>query len=222
MSIYDLNWKQKVIELLPPDKRFTKFVAWLLNLVKPAEYNNNRIFFDYKIGAVYPNYAAGTYNKFDRVKYGQTIYESLQNSNTTAPPNALFWRVYQQNFIGVDERITYNHQKLTLEWALNKRFGTTFRQPPLISDIYINTNVIANPPFVVGGDEPISSTIYGVTGTEFIINSYTFLNFFNFTIYIPVAVWTALSADTAARDVIVRQFTDLYNTAGLTYNIITY
>lgn len=222
MSIYNIGWLQKVIELLPPDKRFTKFVKWLYALVKPAEFNNNRIFVDYKTGATYTDWVAGTYAKFAKVKYGQTIYESLVNGNTIPPPNTDYWRVYQQNFIGVDERILYTHQKLTLEWALNKRFGTTFNQPPLVSVIYITTNVVINPPFVVGGDEPISSVVYDVTGTEFIINSYTFSNFFNFTIYIPVAVWTALSVDVAARDKIIRQFVDLYNTAGLTYNIVTY
>jgi hypothetical protein len=222
MSIYQINFLQKAIELLPPDKRPNTFVKWIYSLLKPSEYNDARIFTDYKVGAVYPVYIAATYSKFQRVIFGQSVYESIIDSNTTAPPNATGWRVYQDSFIGVDERLTYNHQKISLEWGLNKRFGTTFRQPNLVSDIYITTNVVVNPPFIVGGDEPISSVTYRTNSTEFIINNYSFGNFFNFTIYVPVAVFNALSSNASAREPIIRNFVDRYNSAGITYNVVTY
>jgi hypothetical protein len=222
MSIYNINYLQKAIEMLPPDKRGTKFVKWVYALIKPVEYDNTKLFTDYKVGDNYPNYAAGSYSKFQRVIYGQSVYESLSDSNTALPTNTDFWRVYQNNFIGVDERVKYNHVKLTLEWAINKRFGTTFRQPPLISDIYFVTNVVPNPPFLVGGIEENSSIVYANGSEQFIINAYSFTGYYNFSIYVPVAVWTALSTVTSARDTIIRNFVDLYNTAGITYNIITY
>lgn len=208
--------------MLPPDKRGTKFVKWVYALVKPVFYNNYKLFTDYKVGDSYPNYAAGSYSKFQRVIYGQLVYESLADSNTALPTDTDFWRVYQTSFIGVDERVMYNHIKLTLEWALNKRFGTTFRQPPLVSDIYITTNVIPNPPFLIGGIEENSSISYADGSEEFIINSYSFTGYYNYSINVPVAVWTALSSVSSARDTIIRNFVDLYNTAGITYNIITY
>jgi hypothetical protein len=34
----------------------------------------------------------------------------------------------------LNERILFNGSKLVLEYALNTRYGTTFQQPPLVSD----------------------------------------------------------------------------------------
>lgn len=223
MSIYNLNYIQKVVELLPPDKRGPKMVNWLIDLLGPMGVNYSDLFVDYKTGSDYDLYdSLTTYNTGDRVQYSQSIYESIIDNNTLNPTDLSGWRVYEEYFIGVDERITYNHLKIVLEHALNKRFNTTFRQPNLVSDIYIETNVPAANVFVVGSVEQESSIVYRETSSEYIINGYSFAIFNNFTVYVPLAVYEAQSADINAREPIFRYFIDKYNSAGLNYNIITY
>jgi hypothetical protein len=224
MSIYQLNFNQKAVELLPPDKRRTKFVKWVQSLLSQNTWLHTKIFVDYKTGATYPNYSAfTTYNTGNRVIYGQSVYESIADGNTALPTDVTKWRVYQPFFIGTDERIMYNHIKLVLEYALNRRFQTVFRQPPLISDIYITTNIRTTNPFIVGIDESESSVVFYDTSSEFIVNSYAFgAAFFNYTVNVPLAVYNGVSADPAAREKIFRIFIDQYNTIGLNYNIITY
>lgn len=224
MSIYDLSFNQKAVELLPPDKRRSIFVKWVQSLLSQNTWNHTKIFVDYKTGAVYPAYFVGaTYNAGDRVIFGQSVYESLVNGNTSSPDDATKWRLYQLFFVGTDERVKYNHEKIVLEYALNRRFQTTFRQPPLISDIYINKNPKGLGVFVVGAIEEESSVTYFDASAEFIINDYSFTTaYYNFTVFVPLAVYNGVSTSPSAREGIFRNFIDLYNTIGLNYNIQTY
>jgi hypothetical protein len=219
MGIFDITLSVKAIELLPPDKRSSTIVAWIKQLYKPLQQSHYALFVSYKTGSTAPQWTAGTYAYRERVIYGQTVYESLTDGNTAIPTDTNYWRVYQDSFIGVDERLTYNHQKLVLQYALNTRFGTTFNQPPTLSDIYITTNAPGAGVFVVGASEGESSTVYADVSSEYVINSYSFSNFYNFTINVPVAVYTALGS---AADSVIRGFVDRYNSAGVTYNIVTY
>jgi hypothetical protein len=224
MSIYDINFNQKAIELAPPDKRRPIFVKWVQSLLSQNTILHKKIFIDYKTGASYPNYnPALTYAQGVLVIYGETVYESLENSNAAVPTDPTKWKVYQDSFIGTNERITYNHVKLSLEYALNRRFQTTFNQPPTLSDIYIVTNAKPFGPFIVGADEPISSSSYSTTSSDFVINAYSFGTlFYNFTVYVPLAVYNGVSATPSARENIFRTFIDQYNTIGINYNIQTY
>lgn len=219
MSIYDITLANKATELLPPDKRSSTIVAWVKQLFKPLQQSHYALFVSYKTGSTASVWTAGTYVYRARVIYGQTVYESLTDGNTAVPTDTNYWRVYQDYFIGVDERLTYNHQKLVLEYALNTRFGTTFNQPPTLSDIYITTNAPGAGVFIVGANEEESSNVFADTSSEFVINSYSFADFFNFTINVPIAVYTALGS---AADSVIRNFVDKYNSAGITYNIVTY
>lgn len=223
MSIYNLNYIQKVVELLPPDKRGPKMVNWLIDLLGPMGVNYNDLFVDYKTGSDYDLYdSLTTYNTGDRVQYSQSVYESIIDNNTLNPTDVAGWRLYEEYFIGVDERIKYSHIKVVLEYALNRRFNTTFRQPNLISDIYIESNQPPYGPFIVGAIEDESSVVYFDTSSDWVINGYSFATFNNFTVYVPLAVFEAQSADVNAREPIFRYFIDKYNSAGLNYNIVTY
>jgi hypothetical protein len=222
MGFFDINYNQKAVELLPPDKRGNRMVAWVKALLSQVQYCRDKILGDYKEGSSYSDWAAGTYNKFDRVIYGQSVYECIVATTTATPTTATDWRVYLDYFVGVDERIKYNHIKLTLEFALNRRFGTTFNQPPTLSDIYITTNSPNTNVFIVGANEDESSIVYSGNGREFVIDSYGFSTFNNYTINIPTAVYTALGSTSGEREATVRNFADKYNTVGLSYNIATY
>jgi hypothetical protein len=222
MSIYDISYTNRVVELLPPDKRYSRTVAWFKAIVNQLQYLHTDVLVDFRTGSDYPIYAPGSYNKFDRVIYGQSVYESLYDTNTAVPTDTSKWRLYQLHFLGVEDRLKYNGQVLVLDYAINDRFNTNFRQPPLQSDIYFTINTPAVDVFIVGGDESNSSTILEMISSEYVINSYSFTAFTNFVINIPVAVYNALSTDPAARDKIVRGFVDEILHAGLKYSIQTY
>jgi hypothetical protein len=222
MGFFDINYNQKAVELLPPAKRGNKMVAWVKALLSQVQYCRDKILGDYKVGSDYSTWAAGTYTIGNRVIYGQSVYEVIVGSTTSTPTTVSDWRIYLAYFVGVDERILYNHIKLTLEYALNKRFGTTFNQPPTQSDIYIDTNTPNTNVFIVGANEDESSIVYSGNSNEVVINSYSFATFNNYTINIPTSVYNSLGSNDAERESTVRNFANKYNTIGLNYNIATY
>lgn len=221
-SIYDITYSKRVVELLPPDKRYEKAIAWWTAMVQQLQYLHTDVLVDFRVGSNYPVYSAGSYNLGDRVIFGQSVYESLVSANTAVPTDAAKWKLYQLYFLGVDDRIKYNGQSLVLDYATNQRFKTNFRQPPLQSDIYFTVNTPSAGVFVVGGDELNSSISWADRSDEFIINLYSFTSFYNMTVHVPIAVFTALSTDAAAREKIISGFIDNILPSGIRYNIITY
>ena len=223
MSIYDIDYSKQRAQLLPPDKRYTKTVAWVGILLAPLNYLRNLNFGSYRTGSDAPQWVnTDPYAKYDQVKYNKIVYESLIDGNTDVPTTVATWKVVQQNFIGLSERIYYNGQKLVLEWAMNKWFGTTFRQPPNIPDIFIENNSLDVGVFRVGGEEDISSVSYNNQSSEFVVDAYSFAVAFNFTINVPEAVYNALDPTLNNNEKIFRAFVDRYVPAGVTYTIQTY
>lgn len=150
MSIYDINYNDKVVELLPPDKRYSRTVGWLRAIISvPLQYMRDKFLGNYRLGNTYPVWVAGSYNTGALVQRNQIVYESISDSNTDMPPSAN-WVEYLPSFIGVDTRVLFNGQKLVLEYALNQYLFTTFRQPPLVSDVYIGLLPVNIQGFVVG------------------------------------------------------------------------
>lgn len=221
-TIYDIDFEGFSEQMLPVDKRTTRTIAWLKALLSPIQYLRDLFFGSYRTGSDAPLYTAGTYAKYARVRYNKIVYESLKAGNTDLPTVTASWKIVQQNFIGLSERVLYNGQKLTLEYAMNTWFGTTFRQPNNQSDIYITNNTLAIPVFRVARIESGSSVVFNDYSSELVINNYSFAVQFNFTINCPVAVYNALDAVAANREKIFRSFVDKYVPAGITYNIVTY
>jgi len=131
MSIYDLTYSKLGQQLLPPDKRNLKLVAFAACLLAPMQWLRDLWFGTYRTGAIYPTWDEDiTYHKYDRVSYHNSIYESTVPYNLAAAPTIENnWMLVQTNLIGLGERLLYSGQTLTLTWAMNKWFGTTFRQP---------------------------------------------------------------------------------------------
>lgn len=221
-SIYDIDFTRFNQRMLPPDKRFTTTVAWVNVLLKPLQYLRDVFMGDYRTGSSASQWVAGTYSKYEQVKYKGSVYESLIGSNTETPTTQTAWRVLLPNFIGVEERLTYNGDKLVFEYAINKYFGTVFRQPNNTSDIFIERFTNPFNVFLVGGDENSSSVTYSNRSAQFIINDYDFAAFYNMHINVPAAVFAALDPDPANCDKIIRNFADLYIVSGVTYQIVTY
>lgn len=224
-TIYDVNFDLFGVQMLPTDKRYNKLVRFVQSLLTPAQWLRDLYGGSYRTGSTASAWSNGaTYAKYAQVKFNKQVYQSLEDGNIgNTPSNSpTKWALVQENFIGVSERILYGGQKLTLEYALNKWFGTVFRQPNLVSDIYIGTNVIPVPAFIVGDTEPFSSTVGRTISSEYIGPTPVLTVTSNFTIYVPEAVYNALDPDMINNERIFRSFADRYVPAGLTYNIETY
>ena len=222
MSFYDLDINQNAVDLLPPDKRYNKIVAFITALLSPLQWLHDMIFNSYYIGSTAAAYAPGTWNKYQQVIYRNSVYESLIDGNTDLPTVTTSWELVQDNYIGVIDRIKYNCSKLVLEYSLNKQFGATFRQPPNTSDIYITINTLPFASFVYGGVDGISSDVYSTDQTDVIIDSYGSIGNPNYTVNVPVSVYNAAGINGAARESSFRKFIDKYNAIGLVYQITTY
>lgn len=222
MSLYDVNINQISIELLPPDKRYTKNIAFIQSLLTGVQWIRDLIFGSYYEGAQevgISDYAPGTYNYLEKVIYNKKVYLSLDNNNTAAPTDTTIWLLIQDNFIGIKERILYCGSKLVLEYALNKQFDTVFRQPPNQSDIYIG-NLSSTPDgFFIAETEPNCSAVGATTSTDLIGNQLPFVYLNNFQINIPIL---ALDISIDANYKAVGNFVDKYIPASLKYTVVNY
>lgn len=219
--MYNVDYNQKVIETLVPDKRQPKTVAFLQQLVKEVSVNHNQLFNIYKNYQSAAVWTAGTYSRYSVVRYAKSIYIAAQ-ATSDEPTYTENWILVSPNFMGNDMRLAIRGEKLNLEYALNTWFNTTFKQPPLVSDIYLTTNTIVDRIFRVGKVENDCSNVYKDVSSEFVINSYSFTDQYNLTINVPLSVYNALGATNEIRTSIIRNFADLYISAGITYNITTY
>lgn len=224
MGIFQVDYNKLGEQLLPPDKRLPLQKAWLNVILKPISWVHGWFLGSYMSGSYNAPYSSSaTYVKGDRVIYRYSVYESIVDNNLGNDPlNTNYWYLVQSNFIGVNERVKYNGNVLMLTYALNKYFGTTFRQPNNVSDIYLEVHTKPKAVFVSGGDESNSSVSYLNRSPEFSINGYSFSAFQNLTIWVPQAVFDALDTDPNNREPIIRNYADQYIVAGITYEVKTY
>lgn len=229
MSIFDWTLSLFGKKMLPPDKRLPRTVALVNVFMLPLQWLRDLWFGDYRQGAAdgpsgaLPWLISTTYTQGQRVTYKQKMYESLANANLgNLPTDQNNWVVRLQNFIGTDERLCYNGSTLTLTYALNKYFGTVFRQPPGTSDIYLTTQTNIADSFIVGASEAESSAVYATTSSEYIINDFSTGTFYNLTIHVPSAVFAALDPSPANAEAIIRSFANTYIVGGVIYNVVTY
>ena len=124
------------------------------------------------------------------------------------------------SIVGVQERILYNGSVLVLEYAVNKKFGTVFRQPPLQSDIYTtNLAKVANG-FLIGATEPYSARVGQTESLQpnglpaDVGSSFTFVYLNHFRLNIPVALAGSLNQ--------IRGFVNQYVPASIKFTIVTY
>ena len=216
---YSYNIRQSSEELLPPDKRKDGNKSLIWSLLTPLQWIRDLWFGSYYDGATAPDYVAGTYQFMDQVVYNKKVYMSLIDNNTDAPTSAN-WLLIQDDFIGLKERILYNGNKLVFEYVLNKKFGTTFRQPNDTPDIYITNLSSVSDGFLIGQTEPYSAAVGETlstgsgTSSGYVGGSFTFVYKTHFQIHIPVA----LAGQTNA----IRDYANKFVAASLKFIIITY
>lgn len=229
MSKYDVDFDITSVELLPVHKRVDDIQNILYSLHAPL--NTLETIFTYlRENSGAGNYSgATTYVYGDLVNYQSRVY--FRNEVTEdylagiAPNNTTYFIKVLDFTIGLDERILFRPDKLVLEYALNKIFGTTFNQPPVLSDIYIVRNTNDSDAFEVGQTEEESSTISQVdTDAEWGIPEFepdgTVM--YDYTVFVPVAVWTALASTGTERDNIVLSVLNKYKLLGFIADVQTY
>ena len=218
---YDINYNQQIIELLPPNKRYRNTIAWLTDcMASTLQYLRDAVLGDYRQGSSATAWAAGTYARKAKVVYKMGVYVSLVDNNTDTPGLTDNWYLQQTFYIGLEERILYNGNNLVLTYALNKWFGTTFRQPGTgTSDIYITTNQVAQPFFLVGYTEAVSSAVGFDGSDQFVVSDYSFSPQYNATVYVPNILIASLGSSAIA---LLTSFINMYIYAGLTFKIVGY
>lgn len=220
--MYNLDYNQKVIETLVPDKRRPKIIAYLQVMVKGIQNNHDQLFQTYKDYQSLSVWTSGAYTRDTLVIYSKAVYQAVEDT-TDIPSYSNQWRLVSENYQGTDFRLSIRNEKLIFEYGINDWFSSTFRQPiDGLSDIYLTTNDILESPFIVGINEVDSSKIFTNISSEFIENSYTFTNQYNLTINVPIALFNSLGATDNIRQSIIKNYADKYVPAGITYNIITY
>tara|TARA_R110000868_G_scaffold38092_1_gene133829 strand:+ start:795 stop:1328 length:534 start_codon:yes stop_codon:yes gene_type:complete len=126
----------------------------------------------------------------------------------------------------VEKRTKYNSQKVVFEWLLNEAFGTTFVQPNGVSDIYIENHTTNNIQYTYLFNNTENLPFYFYNNTEstpkYLSNNTEYFAPFDFTVWIPYAVWLALAASDANRNAIVQSVVDKFKIFPLTNDIQTY
>jgi hypothetical protein len=148
-----------------------------------------------------------------------------------APAASAPWLEANGSFIGAKERASYSGQYLTLTWALNRYFQTTFRQPPypapygggsLFSEIYITNYEPPFTSFVSFTTEAGTSDVYTTgTGSEAVFTDVvddtgsTFL----FVINVPTAVYEGINTRPPLANAIINEFVTPIVPAGVGWMI---
>jgi hypothetical protein len=219
MSIFNVDITQLANDLLPRKYRVDEVKAKLVGLLSGVN-RQQQLLKQYKEGVTASVWVAGTYAKYDQVIYNYALYESLKNSNADVPDVAASWVKIADTFLPANESQYYDANRINLEYALNNYFGTTYNNPPTLSDIYITNNVNATPTFIVGEIESQSSAAALIVSDQFVPLTYTATALLpSFSINVPTAFYAGLGADA---EQIIRNFTDKYVATSLTYNINQY
>lgn len=227
MPIWDFNTDIIGELLIPPVLRQPKQLDWLSTILSPIQKLRDRVFFDYKEGveSVYNDFNIGSsYILGDMVIWAdKCVYQAIYTTSFSGiyPNNTTYWLKTQEIFIGVDERVKYSSQKFLFEYALNRYFR--LEQPNDL--IYIVNNFYVNASFVMGNSGEYSSAMpnNSIYQSQYLNDNYTYsASDYDYTIYFPVVPYTALASTASDREMIVRNFADKYNLAGMRYNILTY
>jgi len=190
-------------------------------------------------------YAIGNCVTYNQVNYQCTATIGTPESFTSAhwaPLIATPWVLRCASFIGATERASYTGNCIVLTAALNRQFGTTFRQPPWPapyggsgtwggggtgdgSDIYITNEEPIITSFVSSLTEATTSDVYlngtGDTGV-FDISVYNTGSTYNFIVNIPAAVYASINSNPTIANSIINGFLTPIVPAGITWSINPY
>lgn len=227
---FDCDYSQQSLELIPVAKRKPAHIAWMGLFDTYMQMLHDLIFEYYANGeTASPDYSgASTYLIYQRVKFTDgAIYEAIQDVPISTPPTDTdYWVKVLDTWIGFRERRKYKFQTVLMEFILNKHFDTTMSYRPTLPDIYIETNTLNNIPGVYFFNNSENQPQYIFNNAEsspfYLWNTDEYLPEYDFTVFVPVAVWTALGATAEERDAVIQWEVDKYKFASIKNNIETY
>ena len=247
MSTYSYFTQFNLLDeiLTPPMYRQPNFLSWLNSLSAPLQTLQNEIYSNgYVNGSVAPTYSATqSYFPNDQVIYlNRQVWQNLATCSGIAPTITATnsWYLYNNDYIGAEERVRYNSQVLWFEYALNRFFQTgvtPISNPPGFSGgilIVGLTSSLNKNTFLMGNTSQYSSTMRnsGQLQQDAYLGNYPFstaLNFNGFTILVPIGYANTYLGNTqsvplisSASNTIIRAFADDYVLAGQQYNVATY
>jgi hypothetical protein len=228
MSIYDVNYLAQAETNIPPSKRKDTILDFLDAMLSVFQFDHDNYFTLYRQGSGAARWDSATTFADEVYIVGSdgAVYQSLQATNTGNDPThtvnqGVWWVLVSPNFVGNDERLKYTTQKITVEWALNKWFGTTFRQPPGVSDIFIAritpSKLIlgrANQDGLCRGGRGNNES-YMNSGRKNVVTSY---NTATFSVNAPNALQVADSDFTNK----LINYTQKFTVVGITFTVILY
>lgn len=226
-NIYDINFNLQTDNLDTPTRRKPKFAAFLHSLMKPLQWLRDLFFIEYATGSynLYSLYdPLNGYSFGDRVIYTDNkVYEYIFATPGAGiiPTNTAHWTVIVDNFIGLNERLKYTSQIIAFEYMLNR----WFRNIGATDQIYIGNNNNIQYVFVMGQSGPTSSNmaVNSLSSTSFMGLNPTFSGTqYNFTIYVPSALFATLGTNPINQENAVRSFADQFVLAGILYNVLTF
>ena len=226
MSIYSYDNKIVAEQIAPPTLRQSKFLAWLYVITKPVQSLWDLAFNGYKDGSIFDYDLDNSgipigfvFIKGDVIKYNKAIYVCIETFTYSGIINLIKFNKLQDNFLGVEERIKYNSQKILFEYALN----TWFNAP---NTIFITNNFLQYQNIFFMGEKSETSSLMPINSIysfDYMGNIPIYITAnYDYTINVPIAIFNALGTTTTNKENTIRQFADKYNLAGTTYNVITY
>lgn len=243
--IYDQNYSQISTDLQPPHKRLKGWRGWYASLLSPLQRDQDLIFNSYANGSTVADWVASTpYVYLQQVRYVDgSIYE-LQNVaglTSATPPNidTANWLKVQLTWIGARERARYRTSKIAVEYILNKYFqvpptGLPFQGASHVNQIFLSRDTVYNDIMWMADDTQGQPNTYMVDDTKFAKSFMPdvagIFEGFSFTINVPAAVATAITASIVdavpgSADTYINLITTIMNRyvrAGKLFNIVTY
>jgi hypothetical protein len=222
VKIYDIDLQVLAKNLIPIGwLNYPWFAPWVKSLTVPLSWLKNKFFVDSLNGINANVYDVGTsYIIGNKVKYGQSIYECIQDTTGNNPTNSLYWVLYVSDRIGTRERLGYSCEQLKLEYALNRRYETDFRQPTsggLRPDIYIGLNNVVSQ-FTIY--TTTANNVFTTSSDGFIYTEEVNQNDNNITIYVPdIALFTNMGSELTQ---IVGNYVKKYICESINFNVQTY
>lgn len=244
-NIYNQNYKSISADLQPPHKRLAGWQGWYDSLLQPLQRDRDLTFDSYAKGSTAPLWIASTpYPYLQQVIYVDGSVYELQNVaglTSATPPNqdVVNWILVQRTWIGARERAKYKPNKIVVEYILNKYFSV----PPVLfpftgashaTQIFLSGDTVNNNSFWMASDPEGAPQSYMPLDSKFAtawmpITTGVFQGN-AFTINVPVAVATAITASIVAAipgslDTYVTLITNIMNRyvrAGKQFNIVTY
>jgi len=231
-NIYKVDENYLVKSLLPPDKRQPIHTSWLEALNSQMQFINDKDV-AYIYGSTYSSWtSSATYSLGARVfgglTYNNNIFQSTTNLNhNNQLSNSNYWELFTDDRIGMTEKYMMMDEKITMEFALNRHFGTTFSQPNGVthstvrSTIYIDDNQLAATTFYMSPSNFNSSTMYPSSSSAYMnpigIQGGFYSNS-NYTVWVPTWFMPQIPGMTQS----VINFVNKYNYYSITFDVKTY